>query len=422
MRTLLEADSNPETSLLLPKFKKLLPDAPSVKRVIYIEPQLPQALPSELPDSVKYIRFSDVMKNGMSSDEVMSCTPGYTPNIDPLLNDGDTLILGDFNATNYGAHLSRMLEETETTSHTPSTTRTLESSTITLPQGYHQMVGNANRFRSLASYAGFPFSEDKKSTFHIEGWAGLIGSVGFLTGEFIVGAGEMNPTDAWIDPDNVDHTVMITLFMLRSLSVLLCHNGKLPRKSEFIATGLSGILQTPMFLAHAYGKHTISDAVLHGATAILFFLFGWFAIFEMQHPNRVMAGVGKSFFVCLLGVFMAQTGDLLMFVEPFKGNHMFMDIRSQIFYLMMYLILDALIVAAVFTGIAVWVKTNYFPEKLNPSRKSMDGKSQILYLMIYFILDALIVAVVVSGIAVRIKIHHFPQVYEKQKDCVYRTE
>ncbi|CAG0893084.1 unnamed protein product [Cyprideis torosa] len=55
---------------LLPKFKKILSDAPSVKRVIYMEPQLPQALPSGLPDSVEYIRFSDVVKKGRSSDEV----------------------------------------------------------------------------------------------------------------------------------------------------------------------------------------------------------------------------------------------------------------------------------------------------------------------------------------------------------------
>ncbi|CAG0889138.1 unnamed protein product [Cyprideis torosa] len=225
-----------------------------------------------------------------------------------------------------------------------------------------QKAEDPNKFRSLPSYPGVPFSNGRKSNTHIEGWFGLIGSTLNMAYELIGGVGFTNPTDNLICPDNVMHAILILAAFVRSLAVLLSHSGKVPKQTEYIATGFAGIVEMPMFIAHAYLKKSVTGVVLHAGTGILFFMFGSLALYEMKHPNRLMASLAKCYFLLLTGVFMAHTGDFIMHVEPFRGNHMFMDAKSQILYLMIYFILDALIVAIVVTGIAVWIKIHFFPQ------------------------------------------------------------
>ncbi|CAG0893688.1 unnamed protein product [Cyprideis torosa] len=226
----------------------------------------------------------------------------------------------------------------------------------------HRPAEDPNKFRTLPSYPGVPFSNGRKSNTHIEGWFGLIGSTLNVAEEIIIGAGFTNPTDHMICPDNVMHVILMLAVVLRSLAVLLSHSGKVPKQIEYIATGFAGIVEMPMFMAHAYLKDAVTGVVLHVGTGILFFMFGSLALYEMKHPNHLMASLTKCYCLILTGVFISHTGDFLTHVEPFKGNHMFMDGQSQILYLMLYFILDALAVAVVIIGIAVWVKIHYFPE------------------------------------------------------------
>lgn len=53
---------------LLPKFRNILPNTPKVKKLVYMEDQLAKTDVSGFKDGVDIIPFSEVVKNGASSD------------------------------------------------------------------------------------------------------------------------------------------------------------------------------------------------------------------------------------------------------------------------------------------------------------------------------------------------------------------
>ncbi|CAG0886119.1 unnamed protein product [Cyprideis torosa] len=168
--------------------------------------------------------------------------------------------------------------------------------------------------------------------------------------ELIAGMTFRNETEYKISPMYVQHVVLFSCGTVRSAFVLLCfYKKKIPIELEFLATGMTMYLLIPMFLFHLPAHaNTPIFKMIHIVIVILCYLIGTITFYEMKHRNSVMASLGKCYFTALLGVWMAHAGDVLMYVNPFRANLLMTKENLQLFYVSMYLILDALIVATVF--------------------------------------------------------------------------
>ncbi|CAG0898149.1 unnamed protein product [Cyprideis torosa] len=231
--------------------------------------------------------------------------------------------------------------------------------------------GTLGKLRLTASYPGVPFLGKRYSRIHAEGLILLVAGALDAIAEFIIGIGPRNHTEYWIMPSSSQHVVMLTLMCVRSIISLICYYTKwLPHEADYLTTGLLPILLIPLFVFHIHGKAT-SDALVHVTMGLFLYLMGSFTLYEMKHRNSIMALIGKAFISILMGVWFIHAAGVLLVFEPLLTNHVSMDVSSQIVYLSLYFILDALCIAAVFMYITARVEKHVMTEY--PTKKYLKN-------------------------------------------------